>query len=148
MNLVAADYDSPRVKLGPGKLSFLFGLIAAVPGCREAKVENQWFEDITHQVGVEFVHDTGAKGRYLVREQMGSGVALFDYDNDGRLDIYLVQNAGTNINRLFHQEADGRFKDVSTGSGLDVAGFGMGVAVGDVNNDGKPDVLVTEYGGI
>ena len=58
---------------------------------------------------------------------------FFDYDNDGKLDLYLVQNAGTNSsNRLFHQEADGHFKDVSAGSGLDVTGYGMGVAVGDV----------------
>src|SRR5207245_1761146 len=64
------------------------------------------------------------------------------------LDIYLIQNGGPagSRNRLFHQEPDGRFRDVSKGSGLDVAGFGMGVAVGDVNNDGWVDVLVTEYG--
>ncbi|HKQ39068.1 MAG TPA: VCBS repeat-containing protein, partial [Verrucomicrobiae bacterium] len=120
----------------------------AVIGCREAEHQKPWFEDITPQSGVNFVHATGPKGRYLVPEQMGSGAALFDYDNDGRLDIYLVQNAGTQINRLFHQEPDGTFKDVSAGSGLDVTGLGMGVAVGDVNNDGKLDVLVTEYGGV
>jgi hypothetical protein len=82
---------------------------------------------------------------------MGSGAALLDYDNDGRLDVYLIQNGGPksqSTNRLFHQEADGRFKDVSAGSGLDIAGYGMGVAVGDVNNDGWPDVLITEYGGL
>src|SRR5436189_544748 len=129
-------------------MKFILVLMATVLGCRQAKVEKSWFQDITQEAGLKFVHDTGPKGRYLVPEQMGSGAALFDYDNDGRLDIYLVQNAGTNINRLFHQEADGRFEDVSAGSGLDVAGFGMGVAIGDVNNDGKPDVLVTEYGAI
>jgi hypothetical protein len=82
---------------------------------------------------------------------MGSGAALFDYDNDGRLDLYLLQNGGPasrSTNRLYHQEADGSFKDVSAGSGLDVAGYGMGVAIGDVNNDGWPDVLITEYGGL
>lgn len=81
--------------------------------------------------------------------QMGSGGALLDYDNDGRLDIYLVQHGGPGskaINRLFHQEANGSFQDVSRGSGLDVTGYGMGVSTGDVNNDGFPDVLVTEYG--
>ncbi len=83
-------------------------------------------------------------------EIMGSGCALFDYDNDGRLDIYLVQNGGPDgpRNQLFHQEPDGTFKEVSAGSGLEVAGWGMGVAVADVNNDGYPDVLVTEYGGM
>jgi hypothetical protein len=80
---------------------------------------------------------------------VGSGAALFDFDNDGRLDIYLIHNAGPqskSTNRLFHQEKDGRFTDVSAGSGLDIAGYGMGVAVGDVNNDGWPDVLLTQYG--
>jgi hypothetical protein len=79
---------------------------------------------------------------------MGSGAALFDYDGDGRLDIYLLHNGGPNghTNVLYHQEPDGTFRDVSKGSGLDVAGYGMGVAIGDVNNDGRPDVLVTEYG--
>ena len=84
-------------------------------------------------------------------DQIGSGVALFDYDNDGRLDVYLVQNGGTNSgarNQLFHQEADGTFKNVSAGSGLDVSGRGMGAFAGDVNNDGLPDMLVTEYGAV
>jgi hypothetical protein len=115
------------------------------------QISDPWFEEITERSGLHFIHDTGPTGRYLVPEQMGSGAALFDYDQDGRLDIYLVQNAGTNSrspNRLFHQQPDGRFQDVSAGSGLDVAGSGMGVAVADVNNDGRPDVLLTEYGAV
>ncbi|HEV2972249.1 MAG TPA: CRTAC1 family protein [Pirellulales bacterium] len=81
---------------------------------------------------------------------IGSGAALFDFDNDGRLGIYLLQNGGPHSpskNRLFRQQPDGRFKDVSAGSGLDFAGHCMGVAVGDVNNDGLPDVYVSEYMG-
>jgi hypothetical protein len=108
-----------------------------------------WFEDITERAGLNFVHDAGPVGDYFVPQIMGSGAALFDFDNDGRLDIYLIQNGGPHSgsrNRLFRQGADGRFTDVSAGSGLDVAGYGMGVAIGDVNNDGWPDVLVTEYG--
>jgi enediyne biosynthesis protein E4 len=108
-----------------------------------------WFEDVTAARGIDFRHDPGPIGKYEMPQIMGSGGALFDFDGDGRLDVYLVQNAGPQSpskNRLYHQEADGRFRDVSAGSGLDVAGFGMGVAVGDVNNDGRPDVLLTEFG--
>jgi hypothetical protein len=139
----------------------LIALLAACSGCQkesERSVNSSasaagpaWFEDITAPSGIQFLHDTGPPGRYLVPEQMGSGAALLDYDNDGRLDVYLIQNAGPNAaakNQLFHQEPDGRFKDVSAGSGLAVAGFGMGVAVADVNNDGWVDVLLTEYGAV
>src|SRR5437867_2520450 len=124
----------------------------AVPG--GARAEAPWFEDITAAVGLDFKHDSGAVGAYFMPESTGSGGALLDFDNDGRLDIYLVHNGGPNPeggspkskNRLFHQESDGRFRDVSAGSGLDVSGYGMGVAVGDLNNDGLPEVLLTEYG--
>jgi hypothetical protein len=81
---------------------------------------------------------------------MGSGAALLDFDNDGRFDLYFVQNAGPNStarNKLFHQRSDGTFEDVSAGSGLDIAGYGMGVAVGDFDNDGFVDVYVSQYGG-
>jgi hypothetical protein len=110
-----------------------------------------WFADVTQDVGLHFTHDAGpvADLRYFMPQIVGSGAALFDFDGDGRLDIYLVQNGGPHgaKNCLFRQGPDGRFTDVSAGSGLDVAGYGMGVAVGDVNNDGRPDVLLTEYGG-
>jgi hypothetical protein len=94
---------------------------------------------------------------------MGAGVALFDYDNDGRLDIFLVNGAplqdptpkGTipkksgpaYWNRLYHQKPDGTFEDVTERAGLQGAGYGMGVAVGDYDNDGFEDLYVSAYGG-
>ena len=123
---------------------------AGVDPCPVA-TEAPWFVDVSDKVGLNFIHDPGPVGNYFFPQIVGSGAAFFDYDNDGRLDIYLVQNAGphsSSRNRLFHQEADGRFTDVSAGSGLDITGFGMGVAIADVNNDGWCDVLVTEFGRI
>jgi hypothetical protein len=79
---------------------------------------------------------------------MGSGAAFLDFDNDGRLDLYLIHNvhpSASFTNRLYQQQPDGSFKDVSPGSGLDVVGYGNGLAVGDLNNDGFPEVLITEY---
>ncbi len=112
--------------------------------------EGAWFEDVTERVKLDFVHDAGPVGNYFMPQQFGSGAALFDFDNDGRLDLYLLNNGGPKgkPNRLFRQLPDGTFWDVSAGSGLDIAGHNMGVAIGDVNNDGLPDVLVTQYTGV
>jgi enediyne biosynthesis protein E4 len=109
-----------------------------------------WFADVTEEVGLHFVHDAGPVGDYFMPQALGSGAAVFDFDGDGRLDVLLFQNGGPKgkKNQLFRQLPDGTFQDVSAGSGLDFAGHNMGVAVGDVNNDGLPDVLVTQYGGV
>src|SRR5438132_11731541 len=112
-----------------------------------------WFVDVTEASGLNFVHEVGSVplDHYFMPHLIGSGVAIFDFDNDGRLDLYFIQNGGPDskaTNRLYRQGSDGRFTDVSKGSGLDIIGHGMGVAIGDINNDGWPDVLVTEYCGI
>ncbi len=111
---------------------------------------NPWFVDITEESGLKFVHDCGKVGTYFMPEQVGSGAAFLDFNNDGLLDIYLLQGAGPKgpKNSLYQQNPDGTFRDVSKGSGLDIAGYNVGVAVGDVNNDGWPDVLVTQYIGV
>src|SRR6185369_6688524 len=105
-----------------------------------------WLEDVTEKLGVNFVHDVGTVGTYFMPEVLGSGVAIFDFDGDDRMDLFLLQNAGTNSaskHQLFHQEKEGGFRNVSAGSGLDLPGLAMGVAVGDVDNDGKPDLFIT-----
>ncbi len=109
-----------------------------------------WFIDATEQAGLHFIHDAGPVGSYFMPQQVGSGAALFDFNNDGRIDILLLQNGGPDgaKNCLYQQTPDGRFKDVSRGSGLDLTGYNMGVAVGDVNNDGWLDVLITRYDGV
>lgn len=109
-----------------------------------------WFQDITEKSALRFTHDAGPIDDYFMPQIMGSGAALFDFNNDDRLDIYLLHNGGVKgaKNRLYQQMPDGTFRDVSQGSGLDIAGYNMGVAVGDVNNDGWVDVLVTQYKGI
>ena len=100
--------------------------------------------------------------KYLL-ETMGPGVALFDYDNDGRLDIFVVNGAEITDpmpkgavpqktspkywNRLYHQKRDGTFEDVTEKAGLQGVGYGMGVAVGDYDNDGYEDLYITAYGG-
>jgi hypothetical protein len=143
-------------------LVFPIALAVAIPGCQRPTEEvspndrpdeplvEPWFEDATDKLGLKFVHDAGPAGSYFMPQAIGSGAALFDFNNDGRLDIYLLQNGGPKgkKNQLFQQMEDGTFKDVSEGSGLDIAGYSMGVAIGDINNDGLPDVLVTQYGGI
>jgi hypothetical protein len=130
-----------------------FGCQGTLPAGSEPQppAEPPWFEDVTDKVGLNFLHDCGPTGTYFMPQQVGSGVAVFDFNNDGRLDLYLLQNGGPyskSTNRLYQQLPDGRFQDVSAGSGLDINGFSMGVAVGDVNNDGWLDVLVTQYGGV
>jgi hypothetical protein len=109
-----------------------------------------WFRDVSAEVGLDFLHQAGPTGRYFMPQIMGSGAALLDFDNDGLFDLYFVTNGGPDSparNRLYRQLPGGRFQDVSDGSGLDIAGYGMGVAVGDFDNDGWVDVYVAQYGG-
>jgi len=121
------------------------------------------FVDITAKAGVHFQGRASHTTKKYLPETMGSGVAVFDYDNDGLLDIFFVNGApiadptakGTipqktgpeYWNRLYHQKKDGTFEDVTEKAGLQGVGYGMGVAVSDYDNDGYEDLYVTAYGG-
>lgn len=109
--------------------------------------------DVTRAAGIEFRHQNGAYGGKLLPETMGSGCAFIDYDADGWPDILLVNGTSwpgrdgprTTL-RLYHNNRNGTFTDVTRRAGLDVELYGMGVAVGDCTNDGFPDIYVTCVG--
>src|SRR5216683_22711 len=121
------------------------------------------FIEVASALGMNSEYVASHTSRKYLIETMGSGVALFDYDNDGRLDIFVVNGAPLSDptpkgtipqkteakywNRLYHQERDGTFEDVTEKAGLQGVGYGMGVAVGDYDNDGYEDLYVTAYGG-
>ena len=121
------------------------------------------FTDIAQARGVHFINVASHTSHKYLLETMGSGVAAFDFDNDGRLDLFFANGApladptppGTipakkspaDWNRLFHQKPDGTFEDVTESAGLRGVGYGMGVAVGDFDNDGFEDLYVTAFGG-
>jgi len=121
-----------------------------------AQGEPPLFVDVTAQVGVEMTHVNGATGELLLPEVIGAGGALLDYDNDGDLDLFVVQSGslrpGRGVpakSRLFRNDLAGgrlRFTDVTERSGLRVDGYGMGAAAGDFDNDGWVDLYVTALG--
>src|SRR5437660_11868477 len=87
-----------------------------------------WFEDVTDELGLDFVHDPGPTGTYFMPQSVGSGCAFLQ-DPDGTLYLYLLQNAGPkskSVNRLYKQLPGGKFQDVTEGSGLGIAGYNMG----------------------
>jgi enediyne biosynthesis protein E4 len=108
-----------------------------------------WFADEATARGVAFVQGHGGRSPLTVLETMGTGCAMLDFDGDGHLDLFLVGQKDTGETgrcALYRNNGDGTFTDVTAGSGLEEPGLYMGCAVGDVDNDGLPDLLVTGYG--
>src|SRR5262245_50984925 len=151
--------QSPSAPLTIVCAALLFGLASVA-------TEDVQFSDVTAGLGVRFTQENSATSNKYLIETMGGGVALLDYDNDGRLDIFFTNGARLADpmpdgaapdksdpkywNRLFHQQQDGTFVDVTEKAGLSGMpqnGYGMGAAVGDYDNDGNSDLYVTNYGG-
>lgn len=115
------------------------------------------FSDVTEEAGIDFVHENGAYGQKLLPETMGGGNAFYDFDNDGDQDLLLVNSqrwpwdprgapGAPATMTLYRNKGTGQFEDVTAGSGLDISLYGMGVAVGDYDNDGRVDVFLSAVG--
>src|SRR6202162_1532689 len=136
-------------------------LVLGTPAPPENKVV---FTDVTAQAGIHFTHNSGRAGKKYLPETLGPGCAFFDADGDGWADILLVngrdwtpgapaksasigKGGRRSLPALYLNNHDGTFRDATAGSGLDVEMYGMGVAVGDYDNDGREDVYITALDG-
>ena len=136
-----------------GSSCLYFVFISLLAGCSDTteRAVQAWFNQATHESGISFIHQSGAHGEYLLPEIMGSGVALFDVENDGDLDIYLVQSGALTdtaisaINQLYLNDGNGYFT-LAEDTGLESNAYGMGVTTGDIDDDGFVDLYVTNVG--
>ncbi|HWC15926.1 MAG TPA: CRTAC1 family protein [Terriglobales bacterium] len=125
------------------------------PGMRSTSPVNALFEEVpSNTSGITWRHVNGRSPEYYLPETTGAGCAFLDYDNDGWMDIYLVNSGKCDFfspdpplrNALYHNNRDGTFTDVTDKAGVAAGGYGMGVAVGDYDGDGWPDLYTTQYG--
>lgn len=151
----ATNLKRHRANGGKGALRIcasLWGVLLLTAATASAQTIT--FRDITAQAGIHFTHNNGAFGKKWLPETMGPGCAFIDYDNDGWPDILLVNGTdwpghakvGATTLKLYHNNRDGTFSDVTQKSGLAVSFFGMGVAIGDYDNDGFDDIFITAVG--
>ena len=142
----------PRFVSGRG-LSCAALVLAAIFVSSSTAVQNIQFRDITAQAGIQFKHNNAAFGKKYLPETMGPGCAFLDYDNDGWSDILLIngeswpdhKDVATTL-KLYHNNRNGTFSDVTSKAGLALSMFGLGVAVGDYDNDGYDDLFITALG--
>src|SRR5207248_286973 len=136
-----------------GRSGLSAALVRANPLGAAAETE-MFVEAPAASSGISWVHVSGQSPEMYMPETVGPGVAFLDYDNDGWMDIYLVNSGPCDFyqpklplrNALYRNNRDGTFTDVTEKAGVGGGTFGMGVAVGDYNNDGFPDIFVTSYG--
>jgi hypothetical protein len=128
--------------------------LSLAPLCRTSEEAPIHFVDVTKTAGITFRHDNARSSQKYLIETMGAGAAWLDYDNDGYLDLYLVNSAATKVynpprplrGALYRNNGDGTFTDTTEKAGVAASGlFGMGVAVGDFDNDGFPDLYIAGY---
>ncbi len=172
------DFNSPIMSEAmktdfPLCLLMFLALLTCAPGQegskpRTAVSDASWFEDRAASAGLRFQHENGKTGAYYYFEMVGAGCALFDFDNDGDLDLYMVQGQHHDVltgrpdvagveplrDRLFRNDLESgeegtsklRFTDITEQSGIRALGYGMGVATGDFDNDGWVDLYITNFG--
>ncbi len=166
--MLKTGYTQPALLVGSWIIgALLAGLVLLPAAAADDLPSGVLFRDVADEVGLSFKHFIGATGEFYMTEIIGSGVALIDYDNDGDLDVYLLQGAllnqkksmkeslfsppsGPLTNKLFRnqliEEGKLRFSDVTVKAGVEGRGFGLGIAVGDYDNDGDLDLYVTNSG--
>lgn len=132
-------------------LAWFLGVTLGLPSLTEARIV---LREVTGQTGITFTHSDGSSGQRYIMETVSAGLALFDYDNDGKTDIYFLNGAplkGTSTdehpgNALYRNEGQWHFTDVTESARVGDTGYGLGVTVGDYDNDGDADLYLNNYG--
>ncbi|MHB8955858.1 MAG: CRTAC1 family protein [Pirellulaceae bacterium] len=145
------------MRVNANRYLFLIVAIATLPPAMVRPAAGQCpiqLRDVSGETGITFVHTDGSSGRRYIVETVSAGLALFDYDGDGLIDIYFVngaplegtQTTDTPRNALYRNEGGWRFRDVTDAAGVGDTGFGLGVTIADYDQDGHPDIYISNFG--